>query len=158
VGVLEFEIYELYISVATEIPDCCEKWFKIVSLNSSFSKKFLKNEYQGDNLPKGFPISHMMKCFEKMVRIIQWSFTCAGRFNMVYQYHIRLILKFTEKESMNLLFYLFRSIGKMLDKVQDKSKKVDNSVFHSALIKILVVEELRKIKTYWETLLVASSF
>jgi hypothetical protein len=70
---------------------------------------------------------------------------------MIYQYHIRLLLHFTGKYLMNLPFYLFRSIGKMVDRVQAKSKAVDTSVFHSGLIKILVMEELKKrnMEQYW---------
>jgi hypothetical protein len=45
---------------------------------------------------------------------------------------------------MNIPFYLFRSIGKMANRVQDKSKAVDTSVFHSGIIKMLVMEELKK--------------
>jgi hypothetical protein len=37
-GALEFEVSELSISVATEIPKTGENWFKAMSLNSSFSK------------------------------------------------------------------------------------------------------------------------
>jgi len=92
-----------------------------MSLNSTFSKEFLKHEYQGDNLSKGVPRNHMLEYFEKMIRDIQRYFTCEGRFNMVYQYHIRLIMHFTGKEFLNLPFYLFRSIGKMSDRVQAKS-------------------------------------
>jgi hypothetical protein len=155
---LEFEVSEHSISVATKIPDCGEKWFKAMSLNSSFSKEFFKPEYQGDNLSKGVPRSHMLEYFDKMLRVIQRYFTCEGRFNMVYQYHIILLLHFTGKESMNLPFYLFRSIGKMSDRVQAKSKQVDTSVFHSGLIKMLVLEELKKTNTDWETFLAASYF
>jgi hypothetical protein len=112
VGMLEFEVSEHSISLATYIHDCGEKWFKSMSLNSSFSK-----EYQGDNLSKGVPRSHMLECFDKMLRVIQRYFTYEGRFNMVYQYHIILLLHFTRKESMNLPFYLFRTIGKMSDRI-----------------------------------------
>jgi hypothetical protein len=44
VGMLEFEVSELSISVATNIPNTGEKWFKAMSLNASFSKEFLKPE------------------------------------------------------------------------------------------------------------------
>jgi hypothetical protein len=158
VGALEFEVSEKSISIATKIPAYGEKWFKAMSLNSTFSKEFLKPEYQGDNLSKGVPRSHMLEYFDKMLRVIQRYFTCEGRFNMVYQYHIILLLHFTGKESMNLPFYLFRSIGKMSDRVQAKSKQVDTSVFHSGLIKMLVLEELKKTNTDWEVFLVASGF
>jgi hypothetical protein len=100
----------------------------------------------------------MLEVFDKILKVIQRYFTCEGRFNMVYHYHIRMILHFPGKEVMNHPFYLFRSIGKMVDRVQDKSKQVDTSVFHSGLIKMLVIEELRKKNTDWETFLTASHF
>jgi hypothetical protein len=93
-----------------------------------------------------------------MLKVIQRYFTCEGSFNMVYQYHIKLLLHFTGKEAINIPFYLFRSIGKMDDRVQAKSKQVDTSVFHSVQIKILVMEELRKTNTNWESFLTSSQF
>jgi hypothetical protein len=71
VGMLEFEVSEHSISVATKIPDHGEKWFKDMTLNSSFSKEFFKPKYRGDNLSKGVPISHMMEYFDKMLMVIQ---------------------------------------------------------------------------------------
>jgi hypothetical protein len=95
VGLLDFEVSEKSIFVATKIHDCGEKWFKAMSMNSSFSKEILKIEYKVDNLSKGVRRSHIMEYFDKILRFIQTYFTCEGRFNMVYQYHIRLILHFT---------------------------------------------------------------
>jgi hypothetical protein len=43
---------------------------------------------------------------------------------MIYQYHIRILLHFTGKDVMNLPFYLFRSIDKMVDRVQANYKAV----------------------------------
>jgi hypothetical protein len=127
-------------------------------LNFSFSKEFLKPECQGDNLSKGVPRSNILQGFDKLLKFIQRYFTCGGGFNMVYQYHIRILLHFTGKEAMNLPFYLFISIGNMVDTVQSKSEKVYTSFFHSGLIKILVMEELRKTNTNWETFLTSSQF
>jgi hypothetical protein len=45
---------------------------------------------------------------------------------------------------MNIPYYLLRSVGKMEDRVQAKSKDVDSSLFHSELIRMLVSEELGK--------------
>ena len=82
----------------------------------------------------------MVEGFDNMLRVILIYFTCEGSFNIIYQYHIRLLFHFTSKDLVNLPFYLFRSIRKMVDRVQAKSKAVDTSVFHSGLIKILVME------------------
>ena len=59
---------------------------------------------------------------------------------------------------MNLPFYLFRSIGKIADIVQVKSKAVDASVFNSGLIKILVMEELKKKNIEWDQFISSSRF
>jgi hypothetical protein len=90
------------------------------------------------------PRNHLIEQFDKILRIIQRYFTCEGRFNTLYQYHIRLLLHFTGKIEMNIPYYLLRSIGKMSDRIQSKSKDVDTSIFHSGLIRMLVSEELGK--------------
>jgi hypothetical protein len=121
-----------------------------MTLNATFSREFLKPKYQKDNLPKGVPRNHMLEGFDKMLKIIQRYFTYEGRFNMIYQYDIRLLLHLIWKDVMNLPFYLFISIGKMFDRVQAKSKLVDTNVFNSGLIKMLVMDELRKRNMEWE--------
>jgi hypothetical protein len=158
VGRLEFYVLDNSISIATKIPNSGENWCKDISLNDSLSKEFLKPEYQEDNLSKGVPRSHMLEGFDKMLKVIHRYFTYEGRFNMLYQYHVRLLLHFTEKEAMNLPFYLFRSIGKMSDRFQSKSKKVDASVFHSGLNKMLVMEDLINTNNDWETFFTSSHF
>lgn len=69
---------------------------------------------------------------------------------MIYQYHIILLLHFTGKDAINIPFYLLISIGKLSDRVQDKSMEVDTHVFHSGLINMLVMDELRKRNMEWE--------
>jgi hypothetical protein len=69
---------------------------------------------------------------------------------MIYQYHIRILFHFTGKHLMNIPFYLFRSISKMDYRVQAKSKEFDTSVFHSRMIKILLMEKLKKKRIDWE--------
>jgi hypothetical protein len=155
-GDLEFEVSEASIAVATRIPITGERWFKSMDLNAAFSKDFLKPKYHTDNLSKGVPRSHLVEYFDKMLKIIQRYFTCERRFNTLYQYHIRILLHFTGKDEMNITFYLLRSIRKMSDRVQDKSKVVDTSVFHSGLIRMLVMEELRKRNIPWEQFIVSA--
>ena len=154
VGNLEFEVSEATIEASIEIPNTGERWFKSMILNATFSKDFLKPDYHKDNLSKGVPRSHLVEGFDKMLKIIQRYFTCEGRFNMIYQYHIRILLHFTGKDLMNIPFYLFKSMGKMADRVQAKSKAVDTTFFHSGLSRMLVVEELKKINLSWEQFIV----
>jgi hypothetical protein len=46
----------------------------------------------------------------------------------------------------------------MVDRVQAKSKAVETSVFHSGLIKMIVMEELRKKNIDWEEFITSSHF
>jgi hypothetical protein len=102
VGNLEFEVYEASIAATTGIPNTGERWFKSMILNVDFSKEFLKPDYQIDNFSKGVPRSHLVEDFDQMLKIIQRYFTCEGSFNMLYQYHISLLLHFTGKYAMNI--------------------------------------------------------
>jgi hypothetical protein len=64
------EVYEATIAPTTEIPNTGERWFKSMTLNATFSKDFLKPDYQKDNLSKGVPRSHLVEGFDKMMKII----------------------------------------------------------------------------------------
>jgi hypothetical protein len=158
VGDLEFEVTEVSISATIGIPITGDKWFKAMALNASYAKYFLKTEHQASDLSKGVPRNQLIENFDRILKIIQRYFTCEGRFNTLYEYHIRLLLHFTGKIKMNIPYYLLRIIGKMLDRIQSKSKDVDTSIFHSGLIRILVSEELGKKDISWEHFVVASHF
>jgi hypothetical protein len=153
---LEFKVSEASIVASTRIPNTGEMWFKFMILNVSLSKDFLKPDYETKNLSKGVPRSHLVEGFDKILKIIQRYFTCEGKFNMLYQYHIIIFLHFTSKDAMDIPFYLLRSMGKMFDRFQDKSKVVDTSIFHSGLIKMLAMEELNDRNMPWEKFIVSS--
>ena len=78
--------------------------------------------------------------YSKFFFVIQKYFNYEGRFHMACLYHFRLLLHFTGKQSLDLPFFLFWSLGKMYDKVQNKSEGSETSIFHHGLIKVLVLE------------------
>jgi hypothetical protein len=119
-------------------------------LSSAYAKDLFKLEYQANDLFKSMPRSQLIEQFDRLLEIIQRYFTCEGKFKTLYQYHIRLLLHFTGKVEMNIPYYLLRSMGKMSDIIQAKSKDVDTSLFHSGLIKKLVSEKLGKKEISWE--------
>jgi hypothetical protein len=155
---LEFEVTEASISVATGIPITGERWFKAKALSSAYAKDLFKFEYQANDLSQSMPRSQLIKQFDRLLKIIHRYFTCEGRFNTLYQYHIRLLQHFTGNFEMNVPYYLLRSIGKMLDMIQDKSKDVDSSLFHFGLFRMPDFEELGKKEISWEHCVVTSHF
>jgi hypothetical protein len=149
VGVI-FPVSEGTIVVATEIPILGERWFKGMPLDSMFYIDFLKPKYRNQKIGATIPREYVLEPYEKLLRVIQRYFTCEGRFDRVYQYHVRLLMHFTGKNPLNLPFYLYRSLGKMEDKVQARVDQLKSSLFHFSLVKLLVVEELRKINRDWD--------
>ena len=77
---------------------------------------------------------------------------------MAYCYHIRILKHFTGKKTMNLPFYIHRSLGKIEDKFQGKKHNFENSLFHFGLIKLLVLEELKRKDLDWEAFLLSTGF
>ena len=70
-------------------------------------------------------------------------FSCEGRFSRLYAYHIRLLMHFTRVWMMNILYFICQNIERMTTLVQHKTPQQQlNSVYHFALIKILVVHQL----------------
>jgi hypothetical protein len=132
------------IVVSTKIPILGERWFKGIPLDSVFYIDFLKTKYRNQKIGATIPREYVLDPYEKLLRVIQTYFTCEGRFDRVYQYHVRLLMHFTRKNPLNLPFYLYRSLGKM---EQTRSKpRVDqlkSSLFQFSLVKLLVVEELK---------------
>jgi hypothetical protein len=146
------------IKAATMIPITGERWFKAMAFSSAYTKDIFKPEYQANDLSKSMPRSQRIEQFDILLKIIHRYFTCEGRFNTLYQYHIRLLLHFTGKVEMNVPYYSLRSVAKMLDKIHAKSKDVDSSLFHCGLIRRLVSEELGKKEISWEHFVVTSHF
>ena len=149
---------EASISAAIGIPISRENWFKAMVLSSPFVKDIFKPEYQANDLSKNVPRNQLIDQFDRMLKIMQRYFSCEGRFNTLYHYHIRLLLHFTGKVWMNIPYYLLRSIGKMEDRGKAKSNDVDSILFHSGLIKMLVSEGLGKKKISWENFFFSSHF
>jgi hypothetical protein len=79
-------------------------------------------------------------------------------FNLAFLYHFKLLMHFIGKEVINIPFFMFRSIGKMFDKVQAKPTASSPTLFHSSLIKLLVLEELSKTSKTWESFLTSNNY
>jgi hypothetical protein len=60
------------------------------------------------------------------------------------QYHFKLLLHFTGKKEIDLSFFLFKSLQRMISFAQRKPEKLQKSIFHHALIKLIVLEQLKK--------------
>lgn len=149
VGDLVIPATERYISIATGILPDGEEWFKGTTLDLGECRHFFNKEYQDIKLTAGAPRGCITKEIDELLKVIQRYFTYEGRFNMVYAYHIRLLMHFTSLKALNLPYFLNRIIGKMAGKIQGNPKNFEIHLFHCGLIKLLIVKELGKRKKTW---------
>ena len=63
----------------------------------------------------------------------------------MYQYHRRLLMHFTTIKPLNLPHYLFRSLVKIMEKVQRKGKDHETIFFHCGLVKFMLLQNLSEI-------------
>ena len=122
VGVLDLQISPEIISLVTEIPRGQERWFKNFKFEMAPCKIFLKLEFVDTDLTKAVPRGYVRDSYANLLSCIQRSFTCEGRYHKVYSYHFKLLLHFSGIISLDLPFFLFRSLGKMSDKIQLKKE------------------------------------
>ena len=66
-------------------------------------------------------------------------------------------MHFIRKNPLNLPFFLYSSLGKMVDNVQAKADQMGNNVSHFSLIKLLVVEELRHLNKDWDSFMISAN-
>jgi hypothetical protein len=65
-------------------------------------------------------------------------------------------MHFTGKKPLNLPFFLHRSLEKMADNVQAEADQPGNNLSHLSLIKLLVVEELRRLNKDWDSFMISA--
>jgi len=107
---------------------------------------------------QGIPISYLEGKWQELLNIIQVYNTYEGRYARTMFYHFTLLLHFTCKKPLNMPYYLLRSLTKMDSKVQDKPQEASNILFHHGLIKLIVLEEIRKRNKTWSYLFFGSEF
>jgi hypothetical protein len=122
-------------------------------LDPSFYIDFLKPKYRKHKIGATIPREYVLDPYEKILRVIHKYFTFEDWFDRLYQYHTRILTHFITKIPLNFPLYLYRSMGEMVDKVHAKANQLKSILFHFSLVKLLVVEEIRKLNRDWYSFL-----
>jgi hypothetical protein len=64
-------------------------------------------------------------------------------------YHFRLLDHFTGKILLNFPSFLHKSLTKVCKKIRAKPLSIKNALFHYGLIKMIILEELRRRERTW---------
>lgn len=158
IAMLEVQVSPEVIAAVTEIPRGQHEWFKNFKFDMNPCKEFLKEAYVNEDLTKAVPRNYVKEHYALLLTCIQKYLTCEGRYNKVYSYHFKLLLHFMGKASIDIPFYLFRSLSKMCDKVQLRKEDCETSLFHHGLIKLLVLDGLQKIGRDWNSFIFMAGF
>ena len=80
--------------------------------------------------------------WRNVLYVLEKHLTCEVRYVTTLNYHIHLILHFKAELEMNFPYFLYKSLAKMLRRVQKHSGNPYNSIYHHGLVKILSEDEL----------------
>jgi hypothetical protein len=101
------------------------------------------------------PVSLLKTWWHGFLAILRQFVTCEGRFGLVFLYHIRFLMNFIGFQ-LNMPYYLLRSMYKMAKRY--KGQRLNSSLFHHGLIKILLVHQPKFQNDSWDTFLTRNGF
>jgi hypothetical protein len=101
------------------------------------------------------PVSLLKSRWHGLLAVLKQFITCEGRFGLVFLYHLHLLMNFIGFP-LNMPYYLWRSLYKMAKRY--KNKRLDSSLFHHGLIRIMLVHQLELQNDDWDLFLTRNGF
>lgn len=158
VGNLALTVSEDSVAVATGLQKTGERWFKGMRIKRQNLNEYLLPDHQNPDWGKGIPRAWVKEEWHEVLEAVQKFITCEGRYAITFLYHMRFLLHFQRKEKINLPFFLWRSLAKMAQRVQTDSVNPERSIFHHGLVRLLILDELKKQARTWNHSLFWSGF
>ena len=147
---VNFTLSPEIIAQATGIPNVGEEWSKRQQLDRFHYEPYIKPGCMR-HLTAVFPFRFLRDEYAPLMKLIIRYFSCEGGFSRLYAYHVRLLMHFTRVRMMNIPFFMCRNIERMVPLVQRKSPTHQHkSIYHYALIKIVVMHQLAQQGITWE--------
>ena len=147
---VNFTLSPEIISQATGIPNVGEEWSKRQQLDRFHYEPYIKPGCIR-HLIAVFPFRFLRDEYAPLMKLIIRYFSYEGRFSRLYAYHVHLLMHFTRVRMMNIPFFMCRNIERMVPLVQRKSPAHQHkSIYHYALIKIIVMHQLTQQDITWE--------
>ena len=117
---VNFILSPLTIAQATGIPNMGEEWNKRQHLEKFHYEPYIKPGYM-KHLGIVFPFRFLRDEFAPLMKLIIQYFSCEGRYARLFAYHIRLLMHFTRVRMMNIPYFIYRNIERMVIFVQKKT-------------------------------------
>jgi len=102
---------------------------------------------------KGYPEVWIKNKFHKPLIVIQRIIACAGRYSYFQAYHLRILAHFEDNILLNVPYLFYKSLEKISSQARKNTKNPSTSLCHHGIIKMLVMEELKKRDKSWNDFL-----
>jgi hypothetical protein len=154
VGDIQLELNEEFLSLATGLPATGQRWYKNSKVDEvPWPLLFTSRKIVSCN--KGMPITTLKPRWHDLLVIVKQFMTCEGRYDLVFLYHLRLLMNFIGYP-LNMPHYLLHSLYKVSKRF--KCEKADSRLFHHGLIKLIIVHHLNLSGDNWQTFLSRNVF
>jgi hypothetical protein len=117
---------------------------KTTSCEDQAINRVFKTKFQNISGAKGYSKERIKEELINPLIVITRLITCEGRYSVFKAYHFRLLAHFQFNKPLNFPFYFLKSLKKMSSQVRKNVTNPHNNLFHHGLIKLLVLDELRK--------------
>ena len=151
VGHLVFPVTEESIMLVTNIPREGMWWHKHWFVPWESHNFAIKPEYWHVIGIKGFHHNWIKLDYINPLTGIIHLITCEGKTNLFKAYHIRLLSHFLDQKCLNFPFYFLRSLEKMSSQVKKITVNPKGNLYHHSLIKLLILDQLKKRNQSWDT-------
>jgi hypothetical protein len=142
----------------TSFPRSGQSWFKTTATKNLNFRAYLKEEFRNNTWKKSIHVSHLEDEWQDLFKGIQLYINSEGRYEKLMLYHFKLLDHFTGKTLLNLPFFLHKSLTKVCKKIRAEPLSMKNTLCHFGLIKLIILEELRKKGRTWKHFLFWEGF
>jgi hypothetical protein len=103
---ITLQVMEETMSYVMEIPLHGERWYKGMPLDVLCYEYFIKPKFLNGKVETGVPSRYLQEPFRKLLIEIRKYFTCERWFDIIHPHHIRFLMHFKRRKSLNLPFFL----------------------------------------------------
>lgn len=146
----QLQVSKQSIAEAFNLPQEVENWFKGKIITGGDLNSFIRDEYRDPNQAKGICRNYLKKEWEERVKLDKNFLTCERRYTIVFLYHMRFLFHFAGIRTLNLPYFILKSLTKMVARIQTHQEASKYNMYHQAIIKVLVEEELKKRNQTWD--------
>lgn len=148
-----------YLSQALDLPMIGEKYHKGLHFKEKAWTFFLEKNWKGTfDRTKGIPREWFNEPWGELVLVIQKFLICDRGYSVAHLYHVRLLQHMKGEDRINLPYFLFRSLLRIIETVRHEHRPKAGQIYHQRLIKILVEYQVKSQGIVWREFMSKNQF